>query len=145
MAALGKPAAVVTDSVMGQCMHTYQSMSPSPGGPVPTPVPMNLPFVGKIIGPGAATVLICGKPASLLGDNVVNTAIHPPVGGASIPGPAIPPTTNKATIVLQCSMTVLICNKPAVVMGSQTTPECGLAPGGGPAKVIASAMTVQIG
>jgi uncharacterized Zn-binding protein involved in type VI secretion len=142
---MGKPAAVLTDQVMGMCLHTYQSTTPSPGGPVPTPVPMNLPFVGKIVGPGAPTVLICGKPASVFGDNVVNTAIHPPVGGASIPGPAVPPATNKATIALQCSTTVLIGGKPATVMGSQTTPECALAPGGGPAKVIASAMTVLIG
>ena len=92
---MGKPAAVLTDQVMGTCLHTYQSTSPSPAGPVPTPVPMNLPFVGKILGPGAPTVMICGKPAT--------------------------------------------------VMGSQTTPTCGLAPGGGPAKVVSSAMTVLIG
>ena len=140
---MGQPAAVLTDQVMGSCLHTYQSTTPSPAGPVPTPVPMTLPFVGKIVGPGAPTVLICGKPASVLGDNVVNTAIHPPVGGAAIPGPAVPPATNKATII-QGSATVLIGGKPAVRMGDQSTPECGLAPGGGPAKVIASAVTVLI-
>ena len=142
---MGKPAAVLMDNVIGTCLHTYQSTSPSPAGPVPTPVPLNLPFMGNIVGPGAATVLICGKPASVLGDNVVNKAIHPPVGGASIPGPAVPPATNKAAIALQCSTTVLICGKPATITGAQTTPECGLAPGGGPAKVIGSAMTVLIG
>lgn len=141
---MGTPAATLTDQVMGMCLHTYQSTTPSPGGPVPTPVPLTLPFVGKIVGPGAPTVLICGKPASVLGDNVVNTAIHPPVAGAAIPGPAVPPATNKATII-QGSPTVLIGGKPAVRTGDQSTPECGLAPGGGPAKVIGSAVTVLIG
>lgn len=139
---MGMPAAVIGDQVMGSCLHTYQSTSPSPGGPVPTPVPMTLPFVGKIVGPGAPTVMICGKPASLLGDNVVNTSVHPPVGGASIPGPAVPPATNKATIAVKTSTTVLICGKPAVVTGSQTTPECGLT---SPAQVVGSATTVMIG
>ena len=135
-----KPAAVLTDQVIGSCQHTYQSTTPTPGGPVPTPTPMTLPFVGKIVGPGAPTVLICGKPASVMGDNVVNTAIHPPIGGAAIPGPAVPPATNKATVAVLCSQIVLIQGKPAVVTGSQTTPECGLSAGG--ARVIASAVTV---
>ena len=141
---MGMPAATLTDQVLGTCLHTYQSTTPSPGGPVPTPVPMTLPFMGQIVGPGAPTVLICGKPASVMGDNVVNTAIHPPVGGAAIPGPAVPPATNQSTIV-QGSPTVLIGGKPAVRMNDQSAPTCGLAPGGGPAKVIASAVTVLIG
>ncbi len=35
-----------------------------------------------------------------MGDNVANTAMHPPVGGAAIPGPAVPPATNTTTIVM---------------------------------------------
>jgi uncharacterized Zn-binding protein involved in type VI secretion len=141
---MSKPAATLGDQVIGNCLHTYQSTTPTPAGPVPSPVPTPLPFMGQIMGPGAPTVLIGGKPASVLGDNVVNTAIHPPVGGLVTPGPAVPPTTNKATII-QGSATVLIGGKPAVRMGDQTTPECGLAPGGGPAKVLGTAMTVLIG
>src|SRR5574341_1878436 len=102
--------AVMGDPVLGLCLHTYQSTSPSPGGPVPTPVPMPLPFVGKIVGPCAPKVLVGGKPASVEGDNVVNTAVHPPVGGASIPGPATPTATNK-TKVQKGSTKVLICGK----------------------------------
>jgi uncharacterized Zn-binding protein involved in type VI secretion len=141
---MGMPAATLTDKVVGSCLHTYQSTTPSPGGPVPTPVPMTLPFMGVIMGPGAPTVLICGKPASVMGDNVVNSSIHPPVGGAAIPGPAVPPATNQSTIV-QGSPTVLISGKPAVRMNDMSAPTCGLAPGGGPAKVVASATTVLIG
>jgi uncharacterized Zn-binding protein involved in type VI secretion len=137
---MGTPAATIGDQAMGSCLHTYQSTTPSPGGPVPSPVPMTLPFVGKITGPGAPTVMIGGKPASVVGDMVANTAVHPPVGGAAIPGPAVPPATNQATIV-QGSPTVLICGKPAVRTGSTTTPTCGLT---SPAQVVGSAATVMI-
>lgn len=136
---MGTPAAVVGDSVMGACLHTYQSTSPSPTGVVPTPVPMPLPFQGSIVTP-VPTVLINNKPAATLGAVVVNKSIHPPVGGASIPGPAVPPATNKATII-DGSPTVLINNKPAVRTGCKTTPECGLT---GPAVVIGTCFTVLI-
>lgn len=137
---MGTPAAVIGDQVMGSCMHTYQSTTPSPGGPVPSPVPMTLPFVGKIVGPGAPTVMICGKPAAVLGDNVVNTSIHPPVGGAAIPGPAVPPATNQ-TVIADGSTTVLIGGKPAARTGSKSTPTCGLT---GPGQVIGTGATVMI-
>jgi uncharacterized Zn-binding protein involved in type VI secretion len=140
---MGTPAASMGDSVLGSCLHTYQSTTPSPGGPVPTPVPMTLPFQGKIIGPCAPTVLIGGKPASVLMDNVVNTSVHPPMGGAATPGPPIPPATNKAVIIMG-SPTVLICNKPAIRTGSITNPgppDCGLVPN---AVVQGSAVTVLI-
>lgn len=138
------PAATVGDKVVGSCLHTYMSTTPSPGGPVPSPVPLTLPFMGVIAGPGAPTVMIANKPASVLGDNVVNQAMHPPVAGAAIPGPAVPPATNKATLV-SGSATVMICNKPAVRTGDKSTPECGLAPGGGPAIVVGTAATVLLG
>jgi uncharacterized Zn-binding protein involved in type VI secretion len=137
---MGTPAATIGDKVMGSCLHTYQSTSPSPTGPVPSPVPQTLPFVGTIVGPGEATVLIGGKPASVVGDNVVNTAIHPPVGGATIPGPATPPATNKTTIQ-DGSATVLIGGKPATRTGSHAVPDCGMT---APGNVIGGAATVLI-
>src|SRR4051794_25669288 len=99
---MGFPAATLGDDVLGSCLHTYASTTPSPAGPVPTPTPLTLPFMGKIMGPGNATVLIMGKPASVMGDNVVNSAIHPPAAGVVTPGPAAPPATNKTTII-SCS------------------------------------------
>jgi uncharacterized Zn-binding protein involved in type VI secretion len=122
---MGTPAATIGDQVLGACLHTYQSTTASAAGPVPTPVPMTIPFVGKIVGPGAPTVLIGGKPASLVGDNVVNTAVHPPAGGAAIPGPAQPAATNK-TAIQDGSATVTICGKPAVRTGSKGMIDCGL-------------------
>jgi uncharacterized Zn-binding protein involved in type VI secretion len=137
---MGTPAATLTDKVIGSCMHTYMSTTPSPAGPVPSPVPMTLPFQGMIVGPGCPTVLIGGKPASVVGDNVANSAIHPPVGGAAIPGPAVPPATNISTIVMG-SATVLFGGVPAVRTGSESAPTCGLT---GPAIVQGSASTVLI-
>jgi len=138
------PVAVLFDKVLGNCLHIYQSTSPTPGGPVPTPVPLTLPFVGQIMGPGAAKVLVGGVPVSVLADNVVNTAIHPPVGGASIPGPAVPPATNKAVLVMG-STKVFAMGKPVIRTGDPSSPECGLAPGGGPAKVLAAGVKVLAG
>lgn len=64
-------------------------------------VPSPIPHVGgPIVGPGAATVLIGGMPAALMGDNCV--CVGPP-----------------ATIVMG-STTVLITNKPAARMGDPT-------------------------
>lgn len=137
---MGVPAAVIGDSVVGNCLHTYQSTTPTPAGPVPSPVPTPLPFQGTIVA-GCPTVLINGKPAAYLSQpNVVNKSIHPPVGGGPTPGPAVPPATNKATII-DGSPTVLIQGMPAIRTGSKTTPECGLT---GPATVIGSAATVLI-
>lgn len=142
---MGTAAATIGDSVIGVCMHTYMSTSPSPAGPVPTPVPTpGLPFNGKITGPGNQTVLIMGKPASVMGDAVANTPIHPPTGGASIVGPIDPTATNTATITV-CTATVLVGGKQLAKTGDKTGPECGLIPGGGPATVTGTAATVLVG
>jgi uncharacterized Zn-binding protein involved in type VI secretion len=134
------PAAKVGDQVMGGCLHTYQSTTPSPVGPVPTPVPTPLPFVGQIVS-FEPTCLIGGVPAVTTPANVVNTAVHPPAGGASIPGPAVPPATNTA-IVVEGSPTVLINNKPLVRMTSKTAmPACGLL---APAVTIGTAVNMLV-
>lgn len=81
------PAARLTD------MHQCPMQTPA----VPSPIPH---VGGPIVGPGAATVLIGGMPAALMGDNCV--CVGPP-----------------ATIVMG-STTVLITNKPAARMGDPT-------------------------
>ena len=79
--------------------------------------PGGVPHVGgPIIGPGAATVLICGIPAAVVGDMCVCTG---------------PPDS-----IVQGSTTVLIAGKPAAIMGSLT------AHGG---TIMAGAPTVIIG
>jgi uncharacterized Zn-binding protein involved in type VI secretion len=83
---MGMMAARITD------MHVCPMLTP---GPVP------IPHVGgPIIGPGAATVLIGGLPAALVGDMAV--CVGPPDS------------------VVKGSATVLICGKPAVRMGDST-------------------------
>jgi uncharacterized Zn-binding protein involved in type VI secretion len=71
---------------------------------------------GPIVGPGAATVLIGGLPAAVVGDNCTCTG---------------PPAT-----VAMGSTTVLICGKPAARLGDTT------AHGG---SIVAGLPTVLIG
>ncbi len=79
--------------------------------------PGGVPHVGgPVVGPGVATVLICGVPAAVLGDVCTCTG---------------PPDT-----IVQGSTSVLICGKPAARMGDMT------AHGG---SILAGAPTVIIG
>ncbi len=71
---------------------------------------------GPVMGPGAATVLIGGQPAAVVGDMCTCTG---------------PPDS-----IVKGSATVLICGKPAARMGDQT------AHGG---SIILGAPTVEIG
>ena len=77
------PASRITD------MH----VCPMSKGPVPH-------VGGPVIGPGTATVLIGGLPASVVGDNC--TCVGPPDS------------------IVKGSATVMIGNKPAVRMGDTT-------------------------
>lgn len=77
------PASRITD------MH----VCPMSNGPVPH-------VGGPVIGPGTATVLIGGLPASVVGDNC--TCVGPPDS------------------IVKGSATVMIGNKPAVRMGDST-------------------------
>ena len=80
------PAARITD------MHTC---------PMQTPGTPPIPHVGgPIIGPGAATVLICKLPASIVGDSA--TCVGPP------------------DTIVKGSATVMITKKPAVRIGDTT-------------------------
>lgn len=87
-------------------MHTCPLTSP---GPVPH-------VGGPVVGPGAATVLIAGLPAAVVGDSLVCVG---------------PPDT-----IIAGSATVMIAGKPAARQGDAT------AHGG---IIVAGAPTVQIG
>jgi uncharacterized Zn-binding protein involved in type VI secretion len=84
-------------------------MMPSPGGPVPTPLPH--PFVGKLDGSLSSDVNIEGKPAAVQGSTATNSPSHVPQG----PSFQKPPS-DKATVQLGSS-TVLINGKPAARNG----------------------------
>jgi uncharacterized Zn-binding protein involved in type VI secretion len=126
-------AAKMTDQVIGTDTHIV--MVPSPGGPVPTPLPH--PFAGKITGGCSTTVMIDGQPAALSGSTATNSPAHVPQGGSFQT-----PPTNSGT-VLPGSTSVLISGKPAARIGDpvQTCNDPAPAPTG----KIAGTSTVLIG
>jgi uncharacterized Zn-binding protein involved in type VI secretion len=104
---MGLPAAKQGDRVMATDIHII--MIPTPGGPVPTPLPH--PFTGMLDGSLSTDVNIEGKPAALQGSTATNTPSHVPQGG-----PFQKPPANRATVQLG-STTVLINGKPAARNG----------------------------
>jgi uncharacterized Zn-binding protein involved in type VI secretion len=104
---MGQPGAKQGDQIIAVDIHIV--MIPSPGGPVPTPLPH--PFAGMIAGGLSANVKIMGMPAATLGSTADNLPPHIPQGG-----PFQKPPTNKATIMIG-SPTVMINGKPAARNG----------------------------
>jgi len=88
---------------------THIIMIPSPGGPVPTPLPH--PFNGTINGGLSSDVFIEGKPAATVGSSAMNTPPHIPQGG-----PFQKPPSNQAKIMIG-SPTVYINGKMAARNG----------------------------
>jgi uncharacterized Zn-binding protein involved in type VI secretion len=104
---MGMPAAKQGDQVIATDIHII--LIPSPGGPVPTPLPH--PFVGMIDGNLSPDVKIMGMPAATVGSTASNLPPHIPQGG-----PFQKPPSNKATIQLG-STTVRINGKMAARNG----------------------------
>ena len=108
---MGQPAAKQMDRVVATDTHIV--MIPSPGGPVPTPLPH--PFAGQLDGSLSGDVNVEGKPAAVQGSTATNTPSHIPQGG-----PFQKPPSNKGTVQLG-STTVLINGKPAARNGDKVT------------------------
>ena len=104
---MGQPAAKQGDQVIATHIHIV--MIPSPGGPIPTPLPN--PFTGQLDGALATDVKIEGKAAAVQGSTATNVPSHIPAGG-----PFQMPPANKATIQLG-SATVMIGGKAAARNG----------------------------
>ncbi|MFN0114434.1 MAG: PAAR domain-containing protein [Paracoccaceae bacterium] len=100
---MGQPAAKEGDKVMATDIHIV--MIPTPGGPVPTPLPH--PFMGALDGGLSADVEIEGKKAAVQGSTATNSPSHIPQGG-----PFQSPPKNKGEILMG-SATVLINGKGA--------------------------------
>lgn len=132
---MGLPAAKQGDRIMGTDIHIV--MVPTPGGPVPTPLPH--PFAG-IIGSGlSADVTIEGRPAAVVGSSANNVPPHLPMA----PGTTFQkPPTNRATILVG-SQTVYINGKPAARMGDPAT-TCN-DPGDLPAGTVVASGRVLLG
>ncbi len=130
---MGNPAARQGDKIIATDTHII--MIPSPGGPVPTPLPH--PFVGQIDGGLSSDVFIEGKAAAVQGSSATNTPSHVPQGG-----PFQKPPSNKATIQMG-SGTVFINGKPAARSGDTAT-TCN-DPADLPAGTVMAVGTVMIG
>lgn len=104
---MAQPAAKQGDQIVATDIHII--MVPSPGGPVPTPLPH--PFNGIIDNGLSTDVMIMGRPAATVGSTATNTPPHIPQGGSF----QVPPT-NQGTIMMG-SGTVLINGKPAARNG----------------------------
>lgn len=100
---MGQPAAKQGDRVVATDTHIV--MIPTPGGPVPTPLPH--PFAGALDGSLSTDVQIEGKAAAVQGSTATNSPPHVPQGG-----PFQSPPKNRGQ-VLTGSATVLINGKPA--------------------------------
>jgi uncharacterized Zn-binding protein involved in type VI secretion len=86
---MGMPAAKQGDQIIATDIHIVNI--PSPGGPVPTPLPH--PFTGIIDGNLSQNVKIMGMPAATVDSTASNMPPHIPQGGPFQNNPA-----NKATI-----------------------------------------------
>ena len=104
---MGQPAAKQGDQI--SAIDTHIIMIPSPGGPVPTPLPH--PFSGLINGGVSSNVKIMGQPAATQGSTADNLPPHIPQGGSFQRPPG-----NKGQIVMG-STTVMINGKPAARNG----------------------------
>ncbi len=88
---MGQPAATATSPVVG--VDTHIVLVPSPGGPIPTPLPH--PFAGTITGATIPTVSLGGQPAAVVGSVATNQPPHVPTPpGSSF----LVPPTNQATV-----------------------------------------------
>lgn len=130
---MGQPAAKQGDLVTALDTHVY--LIPSPGGPVPTPLPS--PFSGQLTLNLSPNVRIMGLPAATLGSIAVNTPPHLPQGG-----PFQRPPSNQGRIITG-SATVRINGQPAARNGD-TAMTCN-DPVDLPIGTIVAAGTVLIG
>jgi uncharacterized Zn-binding protein involved in type VI secretion len=131
---MGQPAATQGSQIVA--VDTHIVMIPSPGGPVPTPLPS--PFSGQITGGTVSSVLIMGKPAAVIGSTADNVPPHVPAGG-----PFQTPPQNSGT-VQSGSGTVRIEGKGAARHLDTATTCDDIAPTAPKGQVIAAG-TVLIG
>lgn len=130
---MGQSAAKKGDKI--NATDTHIILIPSPGGPVPTPIPH--PFTGIIDGELSADVNIQGMPAATVDSTATNTPAHIPQGG-----PFQSPPANKGTIIIG-SATVSI-NGKAAARNNDTAKTCN-DPTDLPVGTVIAVSTVSIG
>lgn len=132
---MGQPAASGQSSVVG--VDTHIVMVPTPGGPVPTPLPH--PFSAPRIDGGlVSNVTIAGQPAAVEGSTATNSPSHVPTP----PGTSFQkPPADKGTVAIG-SQTVLVGGKPAARL-SDPVKTCN-DPADAPTSQIVAAGTVLV-
>ena len=106
---MGQPAARQNDTVTA--VDTHIVLVPSPGGPVPTPMPHS--FSGRLTTSLSTDVIINGLAAATIGSVAVNSPPHLPTP----PGTSFSKPPSNQGVVQQGSPTVLINGKSAARMG----------------------------
>ncbi len=132
---MGQPAATANHTVVA--VDTHIVMVPSPGGPIPTPLPHA--FSGTLDGSLVSTVKIGGQPAAVVGSTATNSPAHI----ATPPGVSFQkPPANSGTVFMG-SATVKLGGKAAARQGDTVT-TCN-DPADAPVGQIIAAGTVLIG
>jgi uncharacterized Zn-binding protein involved in type VI secretion len=132
---MGMPAANGSSTVTA--IDTHIVMVPSPGGPVPTPLPH--PFSGTINGGLVSTVKIGGQPAAVVNSTASNSPAHIPTP----PGTSFQkPPQNQGTVAMG-SATVKIGGQAAARNGDPVK-TCN-DPADAPVGQIVAAGTVMVG
>jgi uncharacterized Zn-binding protein involved in type VI secretion len=122
---MGQPAANGSSTVTA--VDTHIVMVPSPGGPIPTPLPH--PFSGRLDGALVSSVKIGGQPAAVVGSTASNAPAHIPTP----PGTSFQkPPANRGTVAIGSSSVriggqaaarngdpVTTCNDPADLPAGQ--------------------------
>ena len=132
---MGLPGAKQDDDVVG--VDTHIVMVPSPGGPVPTPLPH--PFTGKLSGELISTVKIAGKAAATVGSVATNQPAHI----ATPPGTSFQTPPKDEGVVKMGSGTVKIGGQAAARMGD-TAQTCN-DPSDMPVGTVIASGTVLVG
>jgi uncharacterized Zn-binding protein involved in type VI secretion len=132
---MGQPAANGASQVTA--VDTHIVLVPSPGGPVPTPLPH--PFAGTLDGSLVSSVKIAGQPAAVSGSTASNAPAHIPAP----PGTAFQqPPKNQGSVAMG-SVTVKIGGQ-AAARNADPVNTCN-DPADAPVGQIIAAGTVTVG
>jgi uncharacterized Zn-binding protein involved in type VI secretion len=133
---MGVPAATANSQVVG--VDTHIVMVPTPGGPVPTPLPH--PFAGTIQSGVVPTVKVGGQPVATMDSVAVNNPPHLPTP----PGVSFQkPPSNQGSVTM-ASSTVFAGGKGVARVGDQVT-TCNDPADAPVASIVGPAGTVFVG
>lgn len=130
---MAQAAAKKGDQIVATDTHIV--MIPSPGGPVPTPLPS--PFIGQLNDKLSEDVNIEGQPAAVEGSEATNSPAHIPVGGSFQK-----PPSDKGTV--QMGSSTVFVNGKALARNGDTAITCN-DPSDAPVGSVIAVSTVMVG